>query len=218
MADDTHHVIAPHTSTGVGVLDKAMAIVDLCEREPFSGSEIARELDITVPTAHRLAAALEAHGLLQRAADGRYLPGPRFLTSQMAKYAHPVLDRLTKQINETSQLWVPRGDARVCTVSVVADTELRVSGLPVGSRLPMSDGGSAASALQDLLGAHGWVESVSQRTVGVASVSAPVLAKGKPVAAVCVVVPLPRVSTTPGEMYGALVVEAATEIGSTLES
>jgi DNA-binding IclR family transcriptional regulator len=82
----------------------------------------------------------------------------------------------------------------------------------------MSDGGSAASALQNLLGAHGWVESVSQRTVGVASVSAPVLAKGKPVAAVCVVVPLPRVSTTPGEMYGALVVEAATEIGSTLES
>jgi DNA-binding IclR family transcriptional regulator len=45
-----------------------------------------------------------------------------------------------------------------------------------------------------------------------------VLARGKPVAAVCVVVPLPRVSTTPGEMYGALVVEAATEIGSTLES
>jgi DNA-binding IclR family transcriptional regulator len=202
--------------TGVGVLDKGMAIVDLCERKPSTGSEIARELEITVPTAHRLAAALVNHGLLQRDPDGRFFLGPRFLTSRMTEYAQPVLARLTREINETSQLWVARGDTRICSASVEADTELRVT-LPVGSRLPMADGGSAAAALQNSVGPEGWVESISQRTLGVGSVSAPALVHETPVAAVCVIVPIPRVTTTPGQMYGDRVVSAAAEIAAVLD-
>lgn len=201
-------------STGVGVLDKAMAIVDLCGRTPTSGSAIARELDLTVPTAHRLANALVAHGLLGRDTDGRFHLGPRFVTTQMTEFAGPVLTRLAKEINETTQLWVARGDVRVCTASVEGETELRVS-LPVGSRLAMSDGGSAAAALQARIGPEGWVESISQRTVGVGSVSAPIHIRGEPVAAVCVIVPIPRVTTSPGRMYGEKTVAAAAEIAST---
>lgn len=190
-----------------------MAIVDLCARAPANGSHIARELDMTVPTAHRLANALVAHGLLRRDPDGRFHLGSRLVAAQMTEFAGSVLTRLTKEINETSQLWVPRGDVRVCTVSVEGDTELRVS-LPVGSSLAMSEGGSAAAALQGRLGPEGWAESVSQRTVGLASVSAPVHVRGEAVAAVCVIVPVPRVTTSPGQMYGRKVVTAAAEIAS----
>lgn len=200
-----------HVTTGVGVLDKSMAIIDVCERTPATGSEIARQLDMTVPTAHRLAAALVAHGLLQKVDDGRYLPGPRFLNTRLGEYAHPVLTRLTRELNETSQLWVARGEVRLCAASVEGEAELRVS-LPVGARLPMADGGSAVRALRGEIGSQGWVESISQRTLGVGSVSAPVDVHGRTVAAVCVIVPLPRVTTTPGQMFGARVVEAAAEV------
>jgi DNA-binding IclR family transcriptional regulator len=212
-----HDVSERQTITGVGVLDKGMAIVDLCERRPSTGSEIARDLDMTVPTAHRLAGALVTHGLLQRDQDGRFFLGTRFVTTRMTEYAQPVLTQLTREINETSQLWVARGDIRVCTASVEADTELRVT-LPIGSRLPMSDGGSAVAALGGLVDERGWTESVSQRTPGVGSVSAPVLVQGLPVAAICVIAPVSRITTTPGEMYGERVIAAASELASILDT
>jgi DNA-binding IclR family transcriptional regulator len=215
MRTYTHHVRTEAIATGVGVLDKGMAIVDACERTPMSGSDLARTLGMTVPTAHRLANALESHGLLQRASDGRFYLGPRFLTSRVTEYSQPVLTKLTREINETTQLWVARGEYRVCTASAEGDTELRVT-LPVGSRLPFAEGGSAAFALRGELNSEGWVESVSKRTVGVGSVSAPVLVGGTPVAAVCVIVPVPRVTTSPGKMYGALACSAADAIASSL--
>jgi DNA-binding IclR family transcriptional regulator len=205
------------TSTGVGVLDKAMAIIDLCELRPMTGSDIARELDMAVPTAHRLAGALMTHGMLGRDDEGRFHMGSRLLGSRMAETARPVLARLTREIGETSQLWVARGEVRVCTASVVSDSELRVV-LPVGSKLPLSAGGSAVPALRGEVGETGWVESVSQRTVGVGSVSAPVVVRNVPVAAVCVIAPLPRVSTTPGDMYGLQVVAAARDLATSLAS
>ena len=198
-------------STGVGVLDKAMAIVDLCEDKPQTASEIARTLDMTVSTAHRLAGALAAHGMLRREESGLYRLGPRFLTSRLTDLAQPILERLTKQFNETSQLWVLRGDDRVCAGSVVADTELRVV-LPVGARLPLASGGSASFALRGQIGPDGWVESISKRTAGLGSVSAPVIVDGESVAALCVVAPMSRVPSTPGELFGKHVVRAAEEI------
>jgi DNA-binding IclR family transcriptional regulator len=204
-----------HISTGVGVLDKGMAIIDLCEFQPMTGSDIARELGLAVPTAHRLAGALTTHGMLRRDPDGRFHLGPRLLASRMAELARPMLARLTRDIGETSQLWVARGDVRVCMASTVSDSELRVA-LPVGSRLPLSDGGSAVAALRGEVGDTGWVESISKRTVGVGSVSAPVVVRNTPVAAVCVIVPLPRVSTTPGDMFGAHVIATAADIAQNL--
>ena len=151
--------------TGVGVLDKSMAIVDLCERQPASASEIARELDLTVSTAHRLAAALTAHGLLQRDPSGVYRLGHRFLSSRVGDIAQPVLERLTQETGESTQLWVLRGEDRLCVASVVTDAELRVV-MDVGTRLPLADGGSAVFALHGDVRPEGWAESHSTRTPG----------------------------------------------------
>ena len=198
-------------STGVGVLDKSMAIVDLCERQPASASDIAHELDLTVSTAHRLATALTAHGLLQRDASGLYRLGRRFLTSRVAEIAQPVLDRLTQDTRESSQLWVRRGDDRLCVASVITDAELRVVMNP-GARLPLADGGSAALALQGEVRPEGWAETHSTRTPGLGSVSAPIVLRGEPVAAVTVVAPLLRMTKSPGVTFGKQVVLAAADI------
>jgi DNA-binding IclR family transcriptional regulator len=203
-------------STGVGVLDKSMAIVDLCERQPASASDIAHELDLTVSTAHRLATALAAHGLLQRDASGLYRLGRRFLTSRIVEIAQPVLDRLTEDTGESSQLWVRRGDARLCVASVIADTELRVVMAP-GVRLPLADGGSAALALQGDVRPEGWAESHSTRTPGLGSVSAPIVTGEEPIAVVSVIAPLLRMTKSPGEMFGEQVLAAAADIARRLE-
>jgi DNA-binding IclR family transcriptional regulator len=55
------------------------------------------------------------------------------------------------------------------------------------------------------------VESVSQRTPGIGSVSAPVRQHGEVVAAVCVPAPLSRVPS-PGAAHGERVVAAAQQI------
>ncbi|MET9992825.1 helix-turn-helix domain-containing protein [Streptomyces mutabilis] len=202
-------------STGVGVLDKAMAIVELCEYRPSTASQIARELDMKTSTAHRLAAALVAHELLRRDDSGLYRLGRRAQPSRLISLARPCLERLTKEIRETSQLWVARGPERILIASISAETELRVVFSP-GERLPFSAGGSAAFALQGQLGEEGWVEAVSQRTPGLGSVSAPVREGEDIVAVVCVVAPLFRTPGTPGQAYGDRVVSTAAEISRLL--
>ncbi|MDG9722870.1 IclR family transcriptional regulator [Streptomyces sp. DH41] len=197
--------------TGVGVLDKAMAIVAVCEHRPSSAARIAQELSMTTSTTHRLAGALTAHGLLHRDDAGLYRPGPRLQPRRLTALARPCLDRLTKELDETSQLWVPSGTDRVCAVSTVPHTELRVV-FDAGLRLPLTEGGSAAHALRGLTGPDGWVESVSTRTPGLGSVSAPVREGEDIVAAVCVVAPLFRMPGSPGHAYGARVAASAAEI------
>ncbi|HWU08076.1 MAG TPA: helix-turn-helix domain-containing protein [Streptomyces sp.] len=202
-------------STGVGVLDKAMAIVELCEYRPSSASQIARELDMKTSTAHRLATALVAHELLQRDESGVYRLGRRAQPSRLTDLARPCLERLTRDIRETSQLWLARGSDRICVASVIADTELRVV-LASGVSLPLSEGGSAAYALQGQLGEEGWCEAVSRRTPGLGSVSAPVKEGDDIIAAVCVVAPLFRMPGSPGDAYGAQVVATAARISRLL--
>ena len=202
------------TITGVGVLDKGMALIDVIERQPMTASDLAREVGWNLSTTHRLAAALTAHGLLRRDADGVLHLGQRFVTSSLVEVARPVLEEVTAETGESAQLWVRRGDVRVVVVTVDSRQELRTA-LPTGTQLPLAAGGSAAAVLTGATsgstGTPDWVESVSQRTSGIGSVSAPVRQHGEVVAAVCVPAPLSRVPS-PGAAHGERVVAAAQQI------
>jgi DNA-binding IclR family transcriptional regulator len=80
------------------------------------------------------------------------------------------------------------------------------------------DKGSAGRALaadpQTL--ARGWSESVEERELGVASVSAPVFLDGAVVAAVSVSGPVERTTRAPARRYASLVVAAAQEVSAAL--
>ncbi|MBO0693544.1 MAG: helix-turn-helix domain-containing protein, partial [Acidimicrobiaceae bacterium] len=52
--------------SGVGVLDKAVAILDALEGRPRSLAELAEATSLPRATAHRLAVALERHALVGR--------------------------------------------------------------------------------------------------------------------------------------------------------
>jgi DNA-binding IclR family transcriptional regulator len=202
--------------SGVGVLDKAMAVVAALEASPRSLAELVDASGLSRPTAHRLAVALEAHGLVRRDDDGRFCLGLRLIglgheaaeSVPVWAAARPALAWLHEQTGESVQLFVRDGEARVCVESIESPRELRTI-VPVGARLPL-EVGSAGRVLGGGGDGRPWVASVEEREEGVASVSAPVRdGRGRVVAAVSVSGPLQRLTRRPGQKYGALVADAA---------
>ena len=204
--------IAARRSTGIGVLDKAVGILDALETGPLALGEVTTATGLPRATAHRLAVSLEAHGFVARDRDGRFVLGPRLARRSLVDAARPALERLRDETGESTQLYVRRLDSRVCVASLESPHSLRTI-VPVGAALPM-DRGSAAKVLSARRGvqARGCAESVEERERGVASVSAPVRDGGSIVAAVSVSGPVERTSREPGRKYAPAVVAAARAI------
>ncbi len=205
--------------TGVGVLDKAMTVLGAIEDGPRSLSELQSATGLPRATAHRLATALEAHGLLRRDDSGRFELGAHLVTLGHAaaarfaliRLAAPVLKELRETTGESVQLFVREGEARRCVLSLESPHGLRWI-VPEGSLLPL-DLGSSGRVLLGEGTRHGWIESVGEREPGVASVSAPIVdPSGSIVAAVSVSGPIERLSRAPGKRFGAAVVDAARQI------
>jgi DNA-binding IclR family transcriptional regulator len=210
--------------SNVGVLDKAIGVLRAVEE---SGPQSLAELQVTtgIPraTVHRLAVALETHGLLRREAAGRFCLGLGLAALgaaaaeafPIAGLARPRLQRLCEQTGESVQLYVREGDRRRCAVSLASPHGLRWI-VAEGSLLPLHLG-SAGRVLSGETGVAGWVETVEEREVGVASVSAPVRSVTDAVlAAVSVGGPVRRMGASPGARFGAAVVTAAADIAATL--
>ncbi len=202
--------------SGIGVLDKAVALLDVLEQKPLGLHDLTVATGLPRATVHRLATALEVHGFVERDDLGRFALGSRVSGRSIAWVARPALENLRDETGESVQLYVRRGDLRVCVVSLESPHSLRTI-VPVGASLPM-DVGSAAKVLRGLTGRRRWAESVEEREKGVASVSAAVVrsSDGEVVAAVSVSGPVERTSRAPGRRYAAAVVAAADEVGQAI--
>lgn len=205
--------------SGVGVLDKAISVLDALEAGPLSLGPLVEATGLTRATAHRLAVALEVHGLVERDPGGRFALGPRLARADLASAARPGLERLRDETGESVQLYVRRGDRRLCVASLESPHGLRTI-VAVGALLPL-DAGSAGKVLrEDVTTAdlkRGWVQSVEERERGVASVSAPVRSEdGAVIAAVSVSGPIERTSRSPGRRYAGAVMDAAEAVQQAL--
>lgn len=200
-------------NSGIKVLDKAMHILDVVEyKQPVAFQELVDIVELPKTTAYRLVSALETYGFLGHDGVGRLIAGSRFATDSLSQVARPVLVALTRKTGESSQLYVRRGQHRLCVVSIESPAELRTA-VPEGALLPI-DKGSGGHVLRGDLAAleRGWWESVAERSPGVASVSAPVFEGSEIIAAVTVSGPIARLTANPGARFARLVVAAAREI------
>jgi DNA-binding IclR family transcriptional regulator len=237
---DSIEVVSSGSKSGVGVLDKSVAILAyLSGNSPVSLAGVVEGTGLPRPTAHRLLAALEAHHLVSRQ-DGRYVLGLRLLGwgnkaagVGLVERARPVLESLRDESGESTQLYVREGDHRVCVASVERVSGLRDS-VPVGAVMPLSRGSAGKILLAFAPGGvdnrpdaaelrgirvRGWAQSVAEREAGVASVSAPVFGDdGRLKAAVSISGPISRLGESRGRRLSHLVVQAARQIESTLDS
>jgi len=224
--------------SGVGVLDKSVAILDaLAHRGPLALADLVDEVDLSRPTTHRLAVALEAHGLVGRDRGGRFRLGPRLTewshralpARSLAEAAAPVLAALRDATGESAQLFVRDGDTRVCIAAAERPSGLRDT-VPVGAVLPLDRGSGGKVLLAWSPGGtrrpelaavrkRGWAESVAEREAGVASVSAPVFdANGVLLAAIAVSGPIDRLGRAPGRRFANDVVNAAHALEAALDT
>jgi DNA-binding IclR family transcriptional regulator len=199
--------------SGVGVLDKAMHLLDVVEySQPVSFLDLVEAVGFPKTTVHRLVAALEMHGFLRRDDSGRLVTGSRFATASLSQLATPIMARLTRATGESTQLFVRRGQLRLCIVSIESPAELRTA-VPVGTMFPIDKGSGGKVLLgSDQVLDRGWAQSAGERSPGVASVSAPVYEGSVVVAALCLSGPIERLGTEPGLRYAKKVVAAAKEI------
>jgi DNA-binding IclR family transcriptional regulator len=231
-------------SSGVGVLDKSVAVLTTLESGPASLAQLVAATGLARPTAHRIAVALERHRLVTRDSQGRFVLGPRLAElataageDRLLAVAQPILIQLRDLTGESAQLYRRQGDSRICVAAAERATGLRDT-VPVGAALPMTAGSAAQVLLawdepdrvnRGLRGARftaaslaqvrrrGWAASVAEREAGVASVSAPVRGQGgKIIAAVSVSGPIERLTRSPGRRHAAAVVAAGEKITAAL--
>jgi len=229
--------------SGVGVVDKSVAILSvLADRGPSTLADLVAATGLSRPTVHRLAVALESHGLAARDGRGRFRPGVRLLAwgarsvpgaEALVDAAGPVLDRLRDATGESAQVYVRDGHGRVCVAVAERSAGLRDT-VPLGAVLSMEAGSGAkvlaawdpaGGAVGSAFGASelasvrrtGWAATVGEREPGVASVSAPVRGPGgSVVAALSVSGPVDRLGRRPGDRLAADVVAAAGVLTSML--
>ena len=177
-------------SSGVGVLDKTVAVLNTLESGPASLAQLVAATGLARPTAHRIAVALERHRLLARDPQGRFVLGPRIAElataageDRLLAVAQPILVQLRDTTGESAQLYRRQGDWRICVAAAERATGLRDT-VPVGSALPMVAGSAAQILLaweepdrlhRGLQGAkftattlsgvrrRGWAQSVGER-------------------------------------------------------
>jgi DNA-binding IclR family transcriptional regulator len=229
--------------SGVGVIDKSAVILEaLAEQGSASLGELVEATGIPRPTAHRLAVALEAHGLVGRDEGGRFRLGVRLaawggrvptLPPALIEHAVNVLAGLRDKTGESAQLYVRDGEHRVCVAAAERPSGLRDT-VPIGARLSLTAGSGAkvllawadpaawppgidAAALRAVR-QRGWAASVAEREPGVASVSAPVRdGHAAVVAALGVSGPIDRLGRRPGARFGPTVVRAAVSLERELQ-
>ncbi len=129
-----------YLASGVGVLDKAMFLLNLVEyHQPIGFQALNEAVGYPRTTTHRLVSALEIHGFLSRNEKGLLITGSRFATASLSQIAAPILKQLSADTGESTQLFVRRGLQRLVILSVESTAELRTM-VPVGALLTAKKG------------------------------------------------------------------------------
>lgn len=145
-------------ATGVGVLDKVAAILEVfaADDRALSPQDVAAAVGMPLPTVYRLVQAMAEHGLLDR--DGSvfqlghtlmYLGARAADKIDLRRRALPALTELNELSGESVHLAVRRGEIRVIVELVHSPKNIRPFA-QVGDPLPLSVGASSKVLLSGL--------------------------------------------------------------------
>lgn len=135
--------------TGAQTVRRAVLVLKLIAAGGAEGMrlvDIAAELGLERPTAHRLLKTLEAEGMLTQRPDTRRYALGSLLFELGLHAAHPfnlidlcrpLLRNLAEETGDTSFLFVRSGNDAVCLSRVQGTYPIQTPAVPVGSRQPL---------------------------------------------------------------------------------
>lgn len=234
----------PAATSGIKVLDRAVSIMLAVAERPLSLTELCDVTNLPRATAHRLATALETHNILTRTSDGKWTIGAVLSSlgagssTKLIDVATPIMTSLMNETGESVQLYQLAGATRVCIAAQEPTIGLQNT-VPVGTRLPLTAGSAvkvflaySSPTLRDAMLAsgaqftpedleeardRGWSESISEREVGLASISAPVFdSEGLFIAVLSISGPTERLRPSPSTLWSQQLTEAAAHLSQSL--
>ncbi|AJE33020.1 IclR family transcriptional regulator [Corynebacterium humireducens NBRC 106098 = DSM 45392] len=225
------------------MLDRAVAIMMAVAPHPLSLTELCETTGLPRATAHRLATALETHRILARGDDGRWTTGTALTAlgtggrDQLLDAARPVMSDLVDVTGESVQLYQLTGTSRTCVAAQEPPVGLQNT-VPVGSQLALTSGSAAkvflafgSPQLRDIIlpqvtfdpeelgdvEKQRLSESVAERELGLASLSAPVFTPaGRFIAVLSVSGPAERLRPHPAEKWGRELSAAAERLSASM--
>jgi DNA-binding IclR family transcriptional regulator len=136
-----------NVTSSIQVLDRAMALVGVLSRAsgPISLTPLARDAGLHTASAHRILAALMAHGLIEKTGAGEYDLGVRWLEVgnrlrarlNIRQVTMPYMQQLAELTGETVNLIVRRGDEAVYVERVSGGQTLIQVVQVVGAHAPL---------------------------------------------------------------------------------
>ena len=137
---------APASIEGVSAVERALTVLTAFRRgdRTLTLAELAQRTGLVKSTIMRLAASLEAFGLLTRVDDGSYRLNAECLrlgslyqqSFDLADHVRPALERLVAQIGETASFYIRHGNERLCLFRVESPHRVRMHVQP-GDCRPM---------------------------------------------------------------------------------
>lgn len=159
------------SSSGIQVLDRAVSLLEVLATHspPVTLKILALETGLHASTVFRIAAALQAHGFIERDTSGYYHLGGRLLhyanrvpqRSDIRALAQPWMAQLRDRTAETVNLTVQAGDEVVYIERATPNRMMRVEQV-IGSRAPLHV--TAVGKLMLAEGGEAAVQAYAQRT------------------------------------------------------
>jgi DNA-binding IclR family transcriptional regulator len=200
-------------------------LATVCESGGANLADSARDCDLAPSTALRLLRTLETTGFVSKDESGMYRPGARIIQlgaqalsdESLVDLAGAAMEELATDTGESVYLSVEGHAATALYISIVEGTHSVRHASWVGRTVPL-DTSAAGHALRGKVPDAGFVVVERGVETDVTAIACPVYSQARIVAALSLVIPSYRLTTSQATQHGRMLVSAAAGISARLSS
>jgi IclR family acetate operon transcriptional repressor len=215
-------VAEPSTRT----VERALALLaTVCDRGGANLADSARDCDLAPSTALRLLRTLETTGFVSKDESGMYRPGARIIqlgaqalsNESLIDLAGAAMEELATDSGESVYLSVEGHADTALYIGIVEGTHSVRHASWVGRTVPL-DTSAAGHVLRGKVPEDGYVVVERGVETDVTAIACPVYSQARIVAALSLVIPSYRLTTSQAKQHGRMLVSAAAGISARLSS
>ncbi|MDT5298119.1 MAG: IclR family transcriptional regulator, acetate operon repressor [Mycobacterium sp.] len=207
-------------------VERALALLaTVCESGGANLADSARDCDLAPSTALRLLRTLETTGFVSKDESGMYRPGARIIQlgaqalsdESLVDLAGAAMEELATDTGESVYLSVEGHAGTALYISIVEGTHSVRHASWVGRTVPLETS-AAGHALRGKVPDAGFVVVERGVETDVTAIACPVYSQARIVAALSLVIPSYRLTTSQATQHGRMLVSAAAGISARLSS